>query len=143
MGSERRNIYRTMRSPNQSPRSQYKESENRRISQSPTLAAKFAELEALKIKFSYRNPDGTKRNHEVKYTVNLEHVSSAFRIDCVSAECVGGDFDLTDLLKSAVAVRQRNVTGEMQCEGWLNRHAIDRLHCHQRLAFDFELKYRE
>jgi hypothetical protein len=125
-----------------SPRTEYRESQLRRVKESPPLAARFPDLAALKVDFSYLNPDGTSRNREVKYSVNLDRVSSVFRIDCLNPDCVGGDYDLSVALAHAVAIRQGAVTGELRCEGWQDRFTIDRVRCHQRIAFTLSLGYR-
>ena len=38
---------------------------------------------------------------------DLEHAKSVFRFDCLNQECVGGGFDLSDLLAQAVAKRSK------------------------------------
>lgn len=69
--------------------------------------------------------EGVTRNHQIKYTVNPEHAKSVFRLDCANQECVAGDFDLIEALAQAVAARRATVSGEMCCEGWLNKATID------------------
>jgi len=125
-----------------SPRADYRESQHRRAKQSATLAEKFPELAALTLNLAYLNPDGSTRNREIRFSVNIAGASSVFRIDCLNPDCVGGDYDLSDVLKQAVAVRQPVVTGELCCEGWQNRFTIDHERCHQRIAFTIALDYR-
>jgi hypothetical protein len=132
-----------MRTLKPSPRAEYREQQHLRAKHQPTIADRFAELSALTAEFAYRNPDGTSRNREVKFTVNIHHASSLFRIDCLNPDCVQGDYDLSDVLRQAVTSRQRTVTGELCCEGWQDRFSIDHTRCHQRIRFTLTLEFRE
>lgn len=85
--------------------------------------------------------EGVTRNHQIKYTVNPEHAKSVFRLDCANQECVAGDFDLSEALAQAVAARRATVSGEMCCEGWLNKATIDSIHCHSILRYKLSLAY--
>lgn len=132
----------SMRPMKSSPRTEYKESQFRRARQSATLAEKFPELAALKVDFAYLNPNGSSRNREVRFSVNLVRASSVFRIECLNPDCVGGDYDLSDVIVRAVSDRQASVAGELQCEGWQDRFVIDQTRCHQRIAFKLALEFR-
>jgi len=90
---------------------------------------------------SYFNAEGVTKNSEVKCTFNPENTKSVVRFDCHNHECVGGDFDLSDVLAQAVATRQTTVTGEMSCQGWLSKTTIDRVHCHNILRYKLSLEY--
>ncbi len=131
-----------MRTKKLTPRSDYRQKESLRVSQSPPLAERFEELKALTVDFAYLNPDGGSRNRQIKYTVNIERARSVFRIDCLNHECVGGDFDLSDQLAQAIAGRQSSVTGEMKCAGWQNKESIDRVSCRHILSFKLALEYQ-
>jgi hypothetical protein len=131
-----------MRAKKSTPRSDYRQKESLRTSQSAPLAEKFEELKALTVEFSYLNPDGGSRNRQIKYTVNIERARSVFRIDCLNHECVGGDFDLSDRLADAVAARLNTVSGEMKCEGWQDKDSIDKVHCHHILSYKLALEYQ-
>jgi len=125
-----------------SPRSEYREEQFRRTRLAAKLQEKFASLAALSIKYNYLNPDGSPRHREVKFTVNVERASAVVRVDCLNPDCVGGDFDLSDALAQAVHIRQREVSGELRCEGWQDRFSIDHVLCHQRIAFEIALEYQ-
>ena len=98
-------------------------------------------MKALTVEFGYFNPEGVTRNRQIKYTVNPDHAKSVFRLDCGNQECVGGDFDLSEALVQAVAARQRSVTGELCCQGWLSKTTIDRIHCHNIMRYKLSLAY--
>ena len=131
-----------MRTKKLTPRFDYRQKESLRASQSPTLAERFEELRALTVDFSYLSPEGVSRNRQIKYTVNIEKARSVFRIECLNHDCVGGDYDLTELLAQAVDQRQTRATGEMCCQGWQDKDSIDKVHCHHKLAFTLALEYQ-
>ena len=87
------------------------------------------------------SPTGTDWNNEITYEVNLAHAKSVFRFDCVNSECVGGDFDLSELLAKAVQARRATVSGEMCCQGWSSRETINLVRCHNILRYKLSLKY--
>jgi hypothetical protein len=123
------------------PRADYRQQESERTKGSISLAEKFRELKSLTVEFAHFSPEGVTQNRQIKYTVNPEHAKSVFRLDCINAECIRGDFDLSDALAQAIATRQATVTGEMSCQGWLSKTTIDEIHCHQILRYKFTLEY--
>lgn len=124
------------------PRADYRQRERQRANDSVSLSEKFRDLKSLTVEFGYFSPEGLSRNREIKYTVNPDRANSVFRLDCLNDECVGGDFDLSEALAQAVAARQATATGEMCCQGWLDRFTINRTHCHAILRYKLRLEYR-
>ena len=123
------------------PRADYRQQESQRTKESISLAEKFRELKSLTVEFGYFSPEGVGQNRQIKYTVNPEHAKSVFRLDCINAECIRGDFDLSEVLARAVAARQTTASGEMCCQGWLSKTTIDEIHCHQILRYKLSLEY--
>ncbi|MDA1276700.1 MAG: hypothetical protein O2960_22000 [Verrucomicrobia bacterium] len=123
------------------PRKDYRKQESQRAQESACLSKKFPELKSLTVEFGYFGREGQSRNRQIKYTVNPDHAKSVFRLDCPNAECVCGDFDLSDALTQAVAARQPTVTGELNCQGWISKTAIDQTHCHNILRYKLSLEY--
>jgi hypothetical protein len=123
------------------PRADYRLQESQRTRESTSLAARFPELKSLTVEFAHFSPEGVTQNRQIKYTVNPEHAKSVFRFDCINAECIRGDFDLSDVLAQAVAARQTTATGEVSCQGWLSKTTIDQIHCHHILRYKFTLEY--
>ena len=130
-----------MRPQKFTPRADYRQEEALRTNESVSLSARFSELKSLTVEFAHFSPEGVTRNRQIKYTVNAEHAKSVFRLDCYNSECVRGDYDLSEALAQAVAARQTTVTGEMCCQGWLNKATIDSVHCHNILRYKLSLKY--
>lgn len=123
------------------PRADYRQQESQRAKESISLAEKFPELKSLTVEFAHFSPEGITQNRQIKYTVNPAHAKSVFRLDCINAECIRGDFDLSEALARAVAARETTATGEMRCEGWLSKTTIDEIHCHHRLSYKLTLEY--
>lgn len=122
-------------------RAKYKLQEGLRIRDSVNLSQKFGQLKSLTVDLSFYNSEGATRNSHIRYKVNLAHAKSVFRFDCINAECIGGDFDLSEELALAVAARRTTVSGEMRCQGWRRKSTIDRNHCHNILRYTLSLAY--
>jgi len=71
-----------------SARSEYLQQENLRVQASPSLAENFPHLKSATIELGYFDAEGQRRNSFIKYTVNLEHAKSVFRIACHNHQCV-------------------------------------------------------
>jgi len=123
------------------PRAEYRRQEGERIKNSPTLAQRFAQLKSLTVDLAYSGPENLTPSSQLKYTVNLAHARSLFRFDCANQECVQGDFDLSTPLANAVAAHHTTVSGEMVCQGWRNKMAIDRVPCGHVLHYKLTAGY--
>jgi len=124
------------------PRDEFQHLEKLRVEASDSLAEHFTTLKSLAIEQQHFGPEGTSCQCRIKYTVNLEHAKSVFRVACYNPECVRGDFDLSEVIVGAVRERRTTVSGEVRCQGWRNRAGIDRLPCHNLLRYKLSLGYR-
>jgi hypothetical protein len=123
------------------PRAEYRLRETQRINSSASLAEKFPKLESLTVNLTYFDTDGLTKTGEVRYTVNVQHAKSVFSFVCPSAECMGGDFDLSGAVALAVTGRRKSAEGEIRCEGWRTRPKVDKLPCHNVLRYKLTLGY--
>jgi len=124
-----------------SPRGEYLQQENLRVLESLPMTEKFSALKSLTVDLGHYDSEGRSRHSQIKYTVNLDHAKSVFRVACHNHECVRGDFDLSEVLAEAVAARRTEVIGEMCCQGWRSKTAIDTLPCHNLLRYTMTLGY--
>jgi hypothetical protein len=122
------------------PRTEYRQQENLRVQDSPSLEAKFPDLKTLTVNLAHFGSGGRKAG-ELKYTVNLAHAKSLFRFNCASAECVCGDFDLSEELARAIAAHNETANGELRCQGWRSKATIDTAHCENSLQYQLSLSY--
>jgi len=123
------------------PRFEYREQENQRVKESPTLSDRFRQLKSLAVDLNFFNSEGVTKNAQIKYVPNLANARSVFRIDCPNKGCIRGDFDLTEEIASAVAEHRTRVTGELSCQGWQSKTTIDTVHCHNILRYTLSLVY--
>lgn len=123
------------------PRAEYRLREIQRINGSVSLAEKFPKLKSLKVHLSYFEPDGLTRTGEVRYTVNVGHAKSIFSFVCQNAECLAGDFDLSDVVAEAVAKRRKNLEGEIRCPGSRVRPKSGTVPCRNLLRYKLTLGY--
>lgn len=130
-----------MHSPRTTPRSEHLMLEKQRVENAPTLAATFQDLKSLTVDLGYYDAENLHRGSQIKYTVNLQHEKSVFRIACHNHECVRGDFDLSHALAQAVMGRQDTVSSEMCCQGWRSRSTIDTVPCHNILRYKLTLEF--
>lgn len=125
------------------PRFEYREQESQRVKDSLSLSEKFPQLKCLIVDLGYYDSRGVTKNSQIKFTPNLDNARSVFRIDCPNKGCIGGDFDLTEQLASAVAQHRTAVTGKMSCQGWQSKTTIDTVHCHNILQYKLSVVYEQ
>ncbi len=123
------------------PRAEYLQEQLQRVKDSTTLGERYRDLKSLTVEIAYFDEGGFVRRGEMKYTVNLAHAKSLFRVSCPNSECVRGDFDLSAELANAVAGRQESVTGELVCQGWRSRTTIDSVLCRNVLRYKLSIGY--
>lgn len=123
------------------PRAEYRSLQSQRANESVSLAEKFPRLESLTVNLAYFDAEGLTKHSEMKYKVNVEHAKSVFWFVCPSAECVEGDFDLSDVLAQAVAERLKVASGEMRCQGWRRKAKLERAPCHILVRYKLTLDY--
>jgi len=124
-----------------SARQQYRLERDQRVKESPSLAEKYRALKSLKVRLAYCSPEGLTRGTEIKYDVNLDVARSVFSFNCPNAECIGGDFDLSDELAKAVRGRQKLAEGEKSCQGWYRRATSEKADCRKLLRYTLSLEY--
>jgi hypothetical protein len=98
-------------------------------------------LKSLAVNLAFFDATSSRKASELKYTLNLAHAKSLFRFNCANAECVRGDFDLSEELARAVAARLETATGEARCQGWRSKTTIDSVRCDSVLRFELTLGY--
>ena len=123
------------------PRADHRRLESQRISESVSLAQRYPDLKSLTVEFAHFSPEGTTRSSQIKYTVNPAFAKAVFCLDCLNADCIRGDFDLSDALAKAVTVHQETVSGEMTCQGWSSKSTIDQVRCGNVLRYKLTLEY--
>ena len=130
-----------MREPKPNPRKEYRMKQREHIDASPTLAQAFPTLKALKAVLEFFDATGTTKNREMKCKLNVEHASSALWFACPAAECLRGDFDLTEALAKAVAERRKLASGEFRCAGTRKLGNGNVVPCETLLRYRLALSY--
>ena len=124
-----------------SARAEYRQEQGQRVRDSGSLADKFPQLKSLTVVLDYYDSEGVTRSGQIKYAVNLSNAKSLFRVDCQNDQCVRGDFDLSDDLTNAVAGHLTTATGELCCQGWIDKDNVGTTHCHKILRYKLSLEY--
>jgi hypothetical protein len=122
-------------------RAEYRQEEAQRVKGSITLAEKFQKLKAMTIDSTHLSADSGSKSGRINFSVNLQNAKSIFRLRCPNTECIRGDFDLTEVLTSAVGAHRKNVAGEIVCRGWRSRTTIDTVPCGNILSYKITLAY--
>jgi hypothetical protein len=122
-------------------RQEFRLQQRDRIAGSPLMAKKFPRLKRLTVTLSYYDAEGTTKNGEMKCKMHVEHARSALWFACPAVDCLGGDFDLSAALASAVAERRKVATGELRCQGARRRGDRERVPCHALLRYKLSLDY--
>ena len=123
------------------PRAEYRLRQTQRVQESASMAEKFPGLKGLTVSLSYFDSKGVSKNSEMKYKVNVDHAKSIFWFTCQSGECVGGDFDLSDVLAKAVSGRRKLAQGELRCKGYRKITNLDKVPCQTLLRYKLNLLY--
>ena len=123
------------------PRQEYRLKQRERIEASPLLAKKFPRLKGLRVMLEFFDAAGSTKHGEMKCKLNLEHAKSALWFACPGAECIYGDFDLTEALSKAVMARRKVATGELRCQGTRKRGDRGPVSCGTVLKYKLNLNY--
>jgi hypothetical protein len=124
-----------------SPRIEYRLQQSQRAKDSVSLAERFPRLGSLTVNLAYLDAENLTINSEMKYKVNVQHAKSVFCFVCPHGECVGGDFDLSEVLAEAVAGRRKLAAGEMRCQGWHKKAKLEKAPCQILLRYKLSLAY--
>ena len=130
-----------MNFPKRNPRQEYRLKQRAQIEASPLMAARFPELKSLRVTLEYFDATGTTKNGEMKCKLNVDHARSALWFACPGIECLGGDFDLTEVLATAVKDGHKVATGEFRCQGTRTRGDRERVACQTLLRYKLNLIY--
>ena len=130
-----------MHVPKHSPRQEYRLKQRALIEASPLMAKRFPRLKGLKVTLEYFDAAGTTKNGELKCKLNVEHARSVLWFACPGAECIAGDFDLSEGLAKAVAARRSVATGELRCQGKRRRGDSVVVACGTLLRYKLNLNY--
>jgi hypothetical protein len=122
-------------------RTEYRQQEAQRISNSVSLAERFPGLKSLIVMLTCFDPSGVTKKSEFKYTANLTNAKSVFRFLCSNTTCIGGDFDLSEELATVVAEHGKTASGEVRCQGWQSKATVGEVHCHHILRYTLSLGY--
>jgi len=124
------------------PRYEHRAQAMERVKEAPTLADEFPQLKSLAIDLGHYNPEGVTRNSQIKFTPNLDNAKAVFLVNCPNQGCIGGDFDLTEILADAVANQHTTVSDELCCQGWQSKTTINSIPCHNILRYTLHLEYQ-
>jgi hypothetical protein len=93
------------------------------------------------VTLEFFDPVGTSKQGELQCKLNMQHAKSALWFDCPGAECIGGDFELTEALAKAVAEGHKVATGELRCQGTRTRGKQESVACGTLLRYKLNLSY--
>jgi hypothetical protein len=127
--------------PARNPRAEYRQAQRLRVDEAPSMAAKFPQLNALKVALDFVDREGMTKTTSMKYTANPEHAKAVLVFVCPSPACWGGDFDLTAKLAEAVTKRRTKVEGEMHCLGNHKTISGELAPCRSLLRYTLKLVY--
>jgi len=103
--------------PKPNERTEHRRQQALRISDSPVLADQFRELTSLIAELTYSDTEREHKKSQITYRVNLAKAHTIFSFACPNEACVGGDFDLSGALATAIDAHQSWTMGELPCQG--------------------------
>jgi|SRR6267378_2858167 hypothetical protein len=123
------------------PRAVYRLNRSQLVNDSACLAQKFPKLKSLSVDLEYFDSRGVTKNGGMNFKANIEHAKSLFCFNCVNGDCIGGDFDLSEELLSAVSGKRKLLKGEMRCLGARQSKGADLGPCQAILRYRLSLGY--
>ena len=123
-------------------RAKHQERQGRRVQEARTLSEEFPRLKSLTVNVRHFDCGSPEDAHPLKFAVNIQNAKAVLRFQCPNAECIRGDFDLTEELAKAVKQHRTTVRGEVPCPGWFNKDTIRTLRCRNVLQYALRLGYR-
>jgi hypothetical protein len=123
------------------PRAEHRQAQRERSDEANRLAQKYPNLKSLTVQLKFGGRASVMSTTGMKYSLNLTHAKSVLVIACPSPECIGGDFDLTTKLATAVAELRTQVGGEMHCLGSHKHSAGASAPCRSLLHYTLNLAY--
>lgn len=130
-----------MHVPIRNPRQQHRLMQRQQAETAPLLADQFPRLKALKVTLQYYDAAGMTKNGEMKCKLNVQHAKSTLWFACPVGDCECGDFDLSQVVASAVQGRRKVVTGEVRCLGTRKRADHAQVPCHTLLRYKLNMNY--
>jgi hypothetical protein len=125
-----------------SPRAEYRLAQAELIKGSSSLTEKYPKLKSLRVDLIYLDATGRTQNGGMKYKANLEHAKSRFCFNCTHADCVGGDYDLSEELSKGISKKLKLVEGELRCQGVRhNKERKSQAPCQSILRYKLTLGY--
>ena len=134
------------RKPN--PRLEYLQQEQLRVRASPALSEKYPVIQKMTVEFDYQDLDRAGRGNQIKYFVNLETTKSIFRVGCQNPDCIGGGFDLSEIVGDSVSASQADVSGQICCQGFRvgrseSAKGAAKVPCRRVLNYRMTLSYQD
>jgi len=128
--------------PKLNPRVEHRLRRAQQVNESVSLSQAFPGLKTLQVNAEFFDSTGATRTGGMKYKFNLTHGKSLLFFNCVHDNCVGGDYDLTNELATAICEKLLSVAGETRCAGTRHNHARKQSSpCHSILRYKLTLGY--
>lgn len=84
----------------------------------PTLSELYPDLGRLLLFIAFEEAD-SESEPNYQQLIFTPETQAIFRFDCSREECVGGGFDLTEIVAEMVRNKESRVQGNLECEGTL------------------------
>jgi hypothetical protein len=110
-----------------------------RVEKSASLAVKYPRLKALKMNLLYFDREIVSRGQGILYRANVETAKSMLHFNCPSSLCLGGGFDLSNDLRTAVAGLRKSIVGVRHCCGFRDEETGKTVPCKSILHFKMTL----
>jgi hypothetical protein len=106
------------------------------VEKSASLAIMYPRLKTLKMGLVYFD---SKMGEAILYRANLEIAKSMLHFNCPSSLCLGGGFDLSNDLRTAVAGLRKSIVGVRHCCGFRDEETGKTVPCKSILHFKMTL----
>jgi hypothetical protein len=115
--------------------------ERERLANSLSLEQKYPQLKSLSVVLGYFDQHRMTHAGELRFRANVKHAKSILAFSCPNANCLGGGFDLSDVLLEAVSARRAIAQGELRCHGMRSLASKQTTACQHLLHYKLNLSY--
>jgi len=123
------------------PVQEQRQRDRERLLQSPTLATQYPNLKSLSVVLGYFDEMRMSHAGQLRYRANVEHAKVILEFSCPSTTCLGGGFDLSEVLLNAVTSTRKSAQGQLRCAGMRNVASNGQSNCQHMLNYKLSLGY--
>jgi hypothetical protein len=124
------------------PSERQRELRDRHHRNAQLLEAEHPAVEEIRVDLEFTDPSGFRQPLRQPTRLFTSRERAFFEFECPDRECISGGFNLSSTVRDAVNSRLPDATGQVDCQGWLDRERIRKHRCFLRCKFQINITYK-